>query len=193
MKGWHYLILGVFTGLLAAGLVLLLVKKTEGQAVILNPPPTPAPLIVYVTGAVIQPGVYTVPINSRVNDAILAAGGPAAGADVSLMNLAAPLNDGERIWVPNQPTDTATPSASPIINKPTPASPSQDHPLNINTATQAELETLPGIGPSRAQQIIAYRTANGLFMAPEDLLKVDGISNGIFSKIKDLIAVQPQP
>ena len=133
------------------------------------------------------------PINSRVNDAIRAAGGPAAGADLSLMNLAAPLNDGERIWVPNQTTDTATPSASPIINKLTPASPSQDHPLNINTATQAELETLPGIGPSRAQQIIAYRTANGLFMAPEDLLKVDGISNGIFSKIKDLIAVQPQP
>lgn len=133
------------------------------------------------------------PINSRVNDAIRAAGGPAAGADLSLMNIAAPLNDGERIWVPNQPTDTATPSASPIINKPTPASPSQDHPLNINTATQAELETLPGIGPSRAQQIIAYRTANGLFMAPEDLLKVDGISNGVFSEIKDLIAVQPQP
>jgi competence protein ComEA len=193
MKSWHYLILGVFTGLLAAGLVLLLVKKTGGQAVILNPPPTPAPLIVYVTGAVIQPGVYTVPITSRVNDAILAAGGPAAGADVSLMNLAAPLNDGERIWVPNQLTDTATPSASPIINKQTPESPSQDHPLNINTATQVELETLPGIGPSRAQQIIAYRTANGFFMAPEDLLLVDGISNGIFSKIKDLIAIQPQP
>jgi competence protein ComEA len=193
MKGWHYLILGVFTGLLAAGLVLLLVRKTEGQAVILNPPPTPAPLVVYVTGAVIQPGVYTLPINSRVNDAIQVAGGPAAGADLSLMNLAAPLKDGERIWVPNQPTDTTTPSLSPIINQPTTENPSQNHPLNLNTATQAELETLPGIGPSRAQKIIAYRAANGLFMATEDLLKIDGISNGIFTKIKDLIAVQPQP
>ena len=193
MKGWQNLILGIFTGLLAAGLVLLLIKKTEGQAIVLIPPPTPEPLVVYVVGAVVRPGIYHLPINSRINDAIFATGGQTAGADISLINLAAPLNDGMRIWVPNLPSNSTTPSSSPSDTKPTSAQPSQEHPLNINTATQAELETLPGIGPTRAQQIIAYRTANGLFLAPEDLLKITGIGNSVYSKIKDLISIQPQP
>lgn len=192
MKGWHYLILGVFIGLLAAGVIILFARKTDGQAVMLNPAPTPAPLVIYVIGAVSHPGVYHLPIASRVDDALQAAGGPAAGADLDLLNLAAPLQDGMRIWVPDRTSRTAAVSV-PVNEVSTPQPPSAEHQLNINTATQAELETLPGIGPTRAQRIITYRAANGLFMTPEDLLNVEGISDGIFSKIKDLIAVQPQP
>ncbi len=193
MKSWQALLLGIFIGLLAAGLVLLVSKQTEGQAVTLNPPPTAAPLVVYVSGAVSQPGIISLVTGTRVNDAIQAAGGLLPEADVTLLNLAAPLHDGERIWIPAKSDATPIPAIPVNSITPTLSPPSPEHPLNINTATQAELETLPGIGPIRAQAIITYREANGLFTSIDDLMNVPGISQGIFSKLKDVISVQPQP
>jgi competence protein ComEA len=201
MKPWQTLVLGIFIGLLATGLVLLVASRPRGQPITLRPAPTAAPLVVYITGAVNHPGVYNLLINSRVNDALAAAGGIAPEGDATLLNLAAPLHDGERIWVPAQTTPTPTmpvlPTETNRTQKPTATPtlvpPSPQHPLNINTASLQELQTLPGIGPTRAQQIIDYRQANGLFMAPEDLMKIPGIGTGTFAKLKDLITVQPQP
>ena len=200
-QNWPTLIFGIFIGLLAGGLIALVVGRPRGQPVILRPAPTAAPMVVYITGAVNHPGVYHLTLNSRVNDALAAAGGIAPEGDASLLNLAAPLHDGERIWVPSLTTPTPTspilptgtnhpqkPTATPTLAPPSPA-----HPLNINTATLDELQTLPGIGAVRAQQIIDYRQANGLFMTPEDLMKIPGIGAGTFAKLKDLITVQPQP
>jgi len=201
MKSWQTLILGIFIGLLAAGLIILVASRPRGQPISLRPAPTAAPLVIYITGAVKQPGVYNLPTNSRVTDALSTAGGITSEGDSTSLNLAAPLHDGERIWVPAQTTPTPTMPNLPTETihplKPTPTAtlvpPSPDHPLNINTATLEELQTLPGIGATRAQQIIAFRQTNGLFMAPEDLMKVPGIGAGTFAKLKDLIAVQPQP
>jgi competence protein ComEA len=197
VKSWQALLLGIFMGFLTAGLVLLVSSKPIGQPVSINPPPTSSPLVIYLTGAVNQPGVYQLPANSRINDALLAAGGSLPEADLSLLNLAALVHDGERIWVPGKPEPISTAPAAlsgiePAIT-PTLIPPSPDHLLNINSATQAELDMLPGIGPTRAQDIITYRQANGLFASIEDLMKVSGIGPGIFANLNDLIAVQPQP
>jgi competence protein ComEA len=186
-------------GLLATGLLMLVTRRPVGEPVILDALPTPAPLIVHISGAVNQPGVYSLAPGTRINDAIQAAGGLQAQADPAKLNLAAPLRDGNRLWVPaiSTPTPTlppgATPQASPVILKITPIPPSEDHPLNINTATQAQLDLLPGIGEVKAAAIIVYRDTNGPFLAMEDLLNVDGITDNIFLKIKPLITIINQP
>lgn len=187
MKDWWKIAFGVLCGLLGAGLILLVARQPRGESIRLLPPPTPAPLIVHVDGAVAQPGVYTLAVGSRVQDAIQAAGGLLPEANTASVNLAAILQDGSRVFVPTlQPT---SPPGAPIVSPPARFSPSLGNLININTATQAELESLPGIGPALAQRVIAYREANGPFQSIEDIMKVSGIGPKTFEKIKDLITV----
>jgi competence protein ComEA len=199
MKPWHYLLIGILIGLLATGLLMLVTRRPVGEPVILDSPPSPAPLVVYITGAVNQPGVYSFAPGSRIKDAIQSAGGLQAQADPASLNLAALLRDGDRLWVPSLSTPSptlppgATPQPSPAIKKTTLIPPSADQPLNINTASQAELDLLPGIGEVKAAAIIAYRDTHGPFLAIDDLLLVDGITDTIFLKIKTLVTIIPQP
>jgi len=155
-------------------------------------PPTPAPVRVYVSGAVATPGVYTLPPHSLVHDAIQAAGGASAEADLERINLALEVRDQQQVHVPRrgesapaQPTAPASPGDAAVSAVP------GARRVNINTATLAELETLPRIGPSIAQRIIDYRTRNGPFKQIEDIKNVSGIGEAMFSAIKDLIAVEP--
>lgn len=188
MKGVWQVALGVVCGLLAAGLILLVAAPPRGEAIRLLPPPTAAPLAVHVNGAVASPGVYWLPPGSRVAQAIQAAGGALPQADEQALNLAAPLHDGEQVRVPTQAREeTAWPTseASRSLLAPSGA-PSL---ININTATQSELESLPGIGPVLAQRIIEYRQAHGPFTRLEDLLNVPGIGPKTFERIKDLITL----
>jgi competence protein ComEA len=165
--------------------------------VTLLPPPSPAPLMVHVSGAVAQPGVYTLPAGSRVKDTIQAAGSFLAEADEGSLNLAAELEDGIQIVVQSrQPTPLPTVEPTPITRSggaslPTPrSSPTpKDQKININTATQEELESLPLIGPVRAKLIINYRTSHGPFKKIEDVINVPEIESYIFELIKDLITV----
>ncbi len=145
---------------------------------------TPAPLVVYVSGAVQHPhGVYTLPTGSLVRDAIQAAGGPTDDADLDAINLAKPLYPYEQVLVP---TRTAPPSA--------PATASAALLLDLNRATEAELEQLPGIGPSRAQDIVAYRESHGPFASVEDIQQVPGIGPTTYERIAPyLIVGTPQP
>ena len=183
--------------LLASGLILLVARQPSGEPAILLPPPSPAPLMVHVSGAVAQPGVYTLPAGSRVQDVIRAAGGFLAEADQGSLNLAAELEDGIQIVVlSRQPTQFPTEEPTPVTRSkgiilPTPErSPTpENQKININTATQEELESLPLIGPVRAKLIINYRTSHGPFKKIEDILNVPEIESYIFELIKDLITV----
>jgi competence protein ComEA len=147
--------------------------------------PTPAPINVYVSGAVKQPDVYTLPLGSLVKDAIAAAGGAAADADLDHINLALRLSDQQQVHVPRRgeapPVNTNTRSGVGAIGAL----------ININTATLEELDTLPGIGPSIAQAIIDYRTAHGPFQTIEEIDNVKGIGPALFEKIKSQITVGP--
>jgi competence protein ComEA len=155
----------------------------------LLPTPTPQPLCVYVSGAVARPDVYELSPDSIVKDAIEAAGGPSGEADLNRINLARRVHDEEQIYVPQKGEES--PLISPPSGSSLPSSSSQgDGKVNINTATVEELDTLPGIGPSIAQRIIDYRTANGPFQSIEDIKNVRGIGDATFEKLKDKIMVQ---
>lgn len=181
--------LGVLIGLLLSGVILLVARPPEGNPVTLEPPPTPGPLTIHVTGAVVSPGVYQLPRSGRVETAIQAAGGLLAQADVGNINLAAPVEDGSQVDVPFIPTPTPTIDPTVVLVLPTAArsGPTIFNKVNINTASQEELESLPGIGPALATQIIAYRDANGPFKKIEDLVDVPGIGPKTYEKVKDLI------
>lgn len=143
-------------------------------------------VVVHVTGAVSAPGVYTLPSDARVDDAVRAAGATAE-ADLSQLNLAQKLADGQKITVPA--IGSASTSAGEGTTT-TPADASSDGALvNINTASLEELETLPSIGEVRAQAIITYRETNGGFRTIEELQEVSGIGEKIFADVAPHITV----
>lgn len=159
--------------------------------------PTDGPLHIYVSGAVLRPAVYTLPPGSLLDDAVRAAGGFAAGADTAAVNLAQPAADGMQVHVPllAEALPTPPPVSLPLGAEPTAAGRmsgiSISGLVNINTATQTDLEMLPGIGPGTAINIIAHREANGPFATIEDIMDVPGIGDGKFEAIQDLITVGP--
>ncbi|MEW6717921.1 MAG: helix-hairpin-helix domain-containing protein [Chloroflexota bacterium] len=183
------LVIGLIGGLLGAGVLLLVTSPPRGVPITLQPPPSPQPVTIHIEGAVLQPGVYTLPHGSRVQEAINAAGGLTSEAQEGALNLAAPLEDGERIWVPVAGKNPAPTSSA---NQP-PNPQTTDSVININTATQEELESLPGIGPVTAEKIIVYRQEHGLFTSIEEIQNVSGIGPVMFEKIKNYITVGDTP
>ena len=184
--------LGLLTGLMLAGALLIVTRIPAGKPVALEEPPTQVPIEVHVVGAVLRPGLYRFADGSRVQDAITAAGGLSSGADLNALNLAAKLEDGQQLAVPYLGGTTLTAEATqgfrviPGLATQTPAASS----ININTASAEELSTLPGIGPTIAQRIVDYRTAHGPFSHVEDIMNVAGIGPATFDNIKDAISVQ---
>jgi competence protein ComEA len=134
-----------------------------------------------VAGAVNNPGVYSLPAQSRVIDALRAAGNSVTGSDLSDLNLARVVKDGEQIYV--NPT-VRTVNGNRIIKKVVPRGP-----ININRASAKEFDGLAGIGPVIAKRIVEYRRVNGPFMAIEDLQKVSGIGSAKFEEFKSKISV----
>ncbi len=145
--------------------------------------PTPAMVRVYVCGAVARPDVYSVPRDAIVKDALLAAGGTTAAADLTRINLALPVQDGDQIYVPAAGDETAGAS----VASPTRAAGSK---ININKASYEELLTLPGIGETYARRIIEYRKKNGPFARVEDLQNVEGIGAATVERLRSLITLQ---
>jgi competence protein ComEA len=187
-------LLGVMGGLVAAGVLFLITRSPGGKAIQLLPPPTASPLVVHVTGAVAVPGVYSLPPGSRVADALDSAGGITDQADPQSLNLAQVIIDGQRIHVPEKsaPTHTSDPEA-PVRSIVVPSGLMPTGLININTADQAELESLPEIGPHLAGEIIAYREVNGLFKTVDELLEVTGIGPVILETIRELVTVGELP
>ena len=137
-------------------------------------------IFVDVTGAVNKPGVYTLTGRSRVIDAIKAAGDSAPGADLSTINLARVLNDGEQIYVDSTVVNSSGQRVSKKVSS---------GPININRATLRQLDALDGIGPVIAGRIIEYRKKNGSFLTVDDLQKVSGIGAAKFAQIKSKVRI----
>jgi competence protein ComEA len=175
---------GLLLGLLAAGLIELVRARPRGTPIELLPLPTQAPLRVYVSGAVLRPGIYSLAPGSIVQDAIDLAGGPLPEALLENHNLAAPVWEGQQIHIGTLSEDTPIPA--PLAT----ALQTPSKKININTADALELDSLPGIGPSLAAKIIEYRQKNGPFNSVEDLLLVSGIGPAKLSQIKDLIIIR---
>lgn len=151
--------------------------------------PSPKPsivsmIVVDVAGKVKNPGVYSLPEGSRAIDAIKAAGNQKPGVDLTDINLAHILMDGEQIVV-GQPPAAVVSTTRSRSKSPSPPTPSTV--VNLNTATIAQLESLPGIGPVMAGRILAYRQKNGRFSSINDLRKVSGMGKAKFAQIKDLV------
>ena len=143
-----------------------------------------AVVTVDVAGAVKTPGVYSLPANSRVMDAIKAAGDKLKGADLSDINLARVIEDGEQIYIypPSK-------GGSSIRISPQRAKAKSSGPIALNRASAKELESLDGIGPVLAARIVAYRNQNGPFLTVDDLMKVSGIGSVKFSQFKEKLRV----
>jgi competence protein ComEA len=147
-------------------------------------PTAPVSIKVYVTGAVLHPDVYALPEGSILRDALAAAGGAANDADLIAVNLAARLEDGEQMTVP-----VKSPDGSATVVSPT-SPPSNTHArISINRGTLADLDTLPGIGPAKAQAILDYRAQHGPFKRLEDLQNVTGIGTQTYEDLKSLITL----
>lgn len=194
-----YAILGTVLGLIAGGVIGYfaphapppgppVLVSTPAPTPLPSPTPTPAPIRVHVSGAVRQPAVYELAPGSIVQDAVDAAGGPAADADLDCINLAMELRDQQQVYVPQQGEMSPPP---PVSGGESGSEGTAGAPINVNTATAAELETLPRIGPTMAQRIIECRESNGPFGAIEDIQNVPGIGPATFEGLQDLITVGP--
>ena len=148
-----------------------------------RPAPTPAAMAIYVSGAVQQPDVYTLLEGSRLKDALQAAGGARTDADLSALNLAAALQDGQRVHVPVL-------GEAPVAALADPPPPASTTPLDINSASPAELDGLPGIGPALAQRIVDDREANGPYETVDQLARVRGIGPALVEQLRPLVCAR---
>jgi competence protein ComEA len=174
----------VLLGALVLALVLLVASRflrPAGTATYARAPhaqsaPAPAPLVVDVVGAVRRPGLYRLRQGARIADAIARAGGATRRAELSLVNLAAPLADGVQIVVP----------ARVAGGGPT-AAPATSGPVHLNTATLEDLDALPGIGPVTAQKILDFRQQHGAFSSVDELDAIPGIGPARLDQLRDLV------
>jgi competence protein ComEA len=181
LERYRWLIVAVLAVPLLSGIGFLLndrISDDPAPIVVTEPSGGAVEIRVYVSGAVVSPGVYTLEEGDRWIDAIEAAGGFADGADTAGVNLARRVEDEEQILVP-------------LIGAGVVAGASQGPQVNINTASQAELESLPGIGEARAQAIIESRTSAGRFVAVEELVERELVPESVFEEIKTQIVAGP--
>jgi competence protein ComEA len=182
-------------GMVAVAVAALFLQRPAGPPIVVQPPASPTPVVaarsrpapsptaailVHVGGEVARPGLYQLPFGSRVNDAVTVAGGPSEGGDVQRLNLAARLADGQQVRVPARTERRATAE---------PGDPTTPARVNINTASLADLDSLPGVGPVTAQRIVAHRTREGPFLSIEQLLEAKLVNAATFERIRELVTV----
>jgi competence protein ComEA len=190
---------GALVAALLLGSARLITRQPAPAPIVVHPPPTlavvappptatPAPLVVYVTGAVHAPGLYALPLGARVADALHAAGGLTPDANPNAVNQATLVRDGDQIYAPTQTEAPAAPppGVSGGGHAETAAKSVPLGPINLNTATAAQLESLPGIGPSRAQAIIAGRP----YATVDELDRVPGIGPATLDELRPYVVVE---
>jgi len=147
-----------------------------------------APVVVHVAGAVASPGVHRLPPGARVVDAVDASGGLLPDADPAAVNLAAPLVDGAQVYVPRQ-GERAPPAPGGTGSGGDPGAGGDAGPVDLNTADEALLDTLPGVGPATAAAIVDHRERHGPFTSVDGLLDVRGIGEAKLAALRDLVRV----
>jgi competence protein ComEA len=180
-------LLSVLAVAAALGLVVFVIRQREGppplELQVGDAPASNAEIMVHVTGAVATPGVYTLHDGDRVVDAVEAAGGPSPDADLVTLNLALRIHDEDQVIVPRvgeQPATSQVASAT-----------TSGAPIDINTASAALLDSLPGIGEAYSNRIVDSRVASGLFQSTDELVTRKLIPRATYEKIKPLITVSP--
>jgi len=178
------IIIGIAAVLAVAG-ALLLIERRGGRSPleITFANSTPGPIQVYVTGAVAEPGVYEMMEGDRVVDLLYKAGGNAPEADLQAINLSKRLQDEDMVVVPRQGEASTAGATSQVLGASTP--------ININTATLDDLDTLPGIGAVYSQRIVDSRTRDGPFTTTEELVLRSLMPQSTYEKIRDLITAGP--
>lgn len=203
MKPWVQVIIGILIGLLAAGLIILIAYPDPGIPIELSQPtdatgsqnpavtPTLTDMLVQIGGQVRHPGVYSLSPYARLGELIDAAGGLTPQADQARVNFAAILEDGDYFYIPE--VDETVPESAK--NAPSHSDANEgnhiQYPLDLNTASQEELESLPGIGPAKAADIIAYREASGDFTTIEELTNVEGIGEATVDALREYLIITP--
>lgn len=148
-------------------------------------------VLVHICGEVQTPGVYELACDSRICDVLLLAGGFTADADTEAVNMAAGIEDGMQIVIPTETDRTQEMTGNSFYRMgETAAGKTESQLVNINTADKETLMSLPGIGAGKAEAVIAYREAGGIFKDIKDIMLVDGIKEGVYAKIKDKICVK---
>ena len=203
MKPWLLILTGVLIGLLAAGGILLIAQPERGVPITLMPAPThtptgmpkptttPMPIQVMIKGQINTPGIYNLDKESRLFDLIELAGGLTENADIDRVNNVFILRDGDYFYIPSIGEKIPDTARNAPGNNPLDDLSFFDYPLNLNTATQAELESLPGIGPTKAMDIITYRNLVGAFKTVDDLLNITGIGPSTLDAIRQYLIVEP--
>jgi competence protein ComEA len=203
LKPWHFLLTGVLIGLLAVGGILLIAQPERGIPITLLPAPTltptglpkptatPMPIQVLIKGQINTPGIYNLEKEARLYDLIELAGGLTENADIDRVNTVFILRDGDYFYIPSVGEAIPDTARNAPGNNPLDDTSSFDYPLNLNTATQAELESLPGIGPTKALDIITYRNLVGTFESVDDLINITGIGPSTVDAIREYLIIEP--
>lgn len=183
-----FLIVFFSSAIILAAIIFIIRWQTPAPITILPPEPTntPGPIDIYISGAVKNPGVYQIPAGSLISDALAYAGGPVGNADLEHVNLAIELRDGNQIYIPRDGefgNEVFLENGTVGIIDPLSGL------ININTATLEELMSLPGIGQTYAERIIAYREERGPFTLIEEIMNISGIGQARFQDIAPLITV----
>jgi competence protein ComEA len=196
----RWLAVGVAAVVLVAGAIVLLrphptappsaepdLPMTSGASTVAGPSTSAASdVVVEITGAIRQPGVYHLPVGARLGDLVERAGGLAPVADSDRVDLAAPVADGALVYIPRR-GETAAPG--PVIGGGAPGASGAASPIDLNTATADQLDALPGVGPATASAILAYRRGHGPFSSVDQLAQVSGIGPAKLAKIRPLVHV----
>ncbi len=202
MKSWRLIAFGVLIGLLTGGAIFLISRPVRGVPISLQPAPTPtrtlepqptstkAPAQVQIGGEIKVPGLYEIPEGSRFGELIDRAGGLTQNADEKRINLSAKIYDGDYFYVPAIDEDIPETASNAIIGSLS-SNQSINFPIDINQADQEALESLPGIGPTKAADILNYREQNGPFTTLDELLNVPGIGPLTLEAICDYLFIEP--
>jgi len=193
LKTWQHYLIAFFLGIIATCVLFIIARQPVGEPVIILPMPTEGPILVDVAGAVNHPGVYALPPDSRVFQAIEMAGGFSAEADPNSINKALRLSDENRVYVAKMGELQAKSGSGTFAADRTGVTLPKDTSslVDINTATAAQFLELPGIGPTRAADIVNYREKIGAFATLEQLLDVPGIGPTTFEQIRPLLTLTP--
>ncbi len=203
MKPWLLILYGLLLGLLVAGLILLIAQPQRGHSITLSPAPTPTltsppyptatpePIFVQISGEIQHPGIYALDEYSRLETLIELSGGFTDIADIERINMAAVLRDGDYFFIPAKDQEIPETARNAPSNLYTAQDTGYEYPLDLNQASQEALESIPGIGPSKAEDILNYRDTIGSYSNLEELLNVPGIGDVTLESLRDYLFVEP--